>query len=98
MPTYFGALVVESRLTDCVTINLNEQIKNLLKREPAIEDFAVSDNQEIPAPPKRPDANECCGGGCVPCVYDYYYDRLERWEKEHGESYRAKKKADKGDH
>ena len=31
--------------------------------------------------PEKPDPNECCGSGCVPCIYDYYYERLDRWEE-----------------
>ena len=37
-----------------------------------------------PPKPQRPDPNECCGSGCVPCVYDYYYDQLADWEEKYG--------------
>lgn len=37
-----------------------------------------------PPPPEKPEPNECCGSGCVPCIYDYYYDRLSEWEAKHG--------------
>lgn len=50
---------------------------------------------EIPAPPEKPSANECCGGGCVPCIYDYYYDAYEKWNAEHGKAYYEQKKAAK---
>ncbi|HVY34159.1 MAG TPA: oxidoreductase-like domain-containing protein [Caulobacteraceae bacterium] len=33
-----------------------------------------------PAPPIKPDPAECCGRGCCPCIFDYYWDALERWE------------------
>jgi hypothetical protein len=23
---------------------------------------------------------ECCHRGCCPCIFDYYWDALERWE------------------
>jgi hypothetical protein len=36
-------------------------------------------NPELPAKPERPAPEECCGGGCVPCVYDYYYEAMEKW-------------------
>ncbi|GAA6139238.1 hypothetical protein NBRC116583_29850 [Arenicella sp. 4NH20-0111] len=35
-------------------------------------------------PPQKPDPNECCASGCVPCIYDYYYDQLDKWERENG--------------
>jgi len=33
-----------------------------------------------PRPPLKPDASECCNRGCCPCILDYYWDALERWE------------------
>lgn len=36
---------------------------------------------KLPPKPKEPDAYECCGRGCDPCVYDYYAKALTRWEK-----------------
>jgi hypothetical protein len=35
----------------------------------------------IPAPPMRPDPQECCNRGCCPCIMDYYADAMARWEK-----------------
>ena len=44
-----------------------------------------------PVPPREPEAIECCGSGCVPCVYDVYWERvasyeaeLEAWQARHG--------------
>ena len=39
--------------------------------------------KEIPPPPEKPEPYECCGSGCVPCIYDYYYDALEKWEAQY---------------
>jgi hypothetical protein len=33
-----------------------------------------------PTPPLRPDAGDCCRGGCDPCVFDLYEDELARYE------------------
>lgn len=35
-----------------------------------------------PRPPEPPDPGDCCGGGCVACVFDLYDAALERYEKE----------------
>ena len=35
---------------------------------------------EFPRPPDKPQDYECCKRGCCPCIFDYYYDALERWE------------------
>ena len=31
--------------------------------------------------PLEPEQDDCCGSGCTPCVFDTYYDRLERYEE-----------------
>ncbi|MES2032657.1 MAG: oxidoreductase-like domain-containing protein [Pseudomonadota bacterium] len=33
-----------------------------------------------PTPPTRPDPENCCNRGCCPCIFDYYYDALDRWK------------------
>ncbi|WP_415809226.1 oxidoreductase-like domain-containing protein [Cupriavidus respiraculi] len=33
-------------------------------------------------PPNRPDDEDCCGGGCNPCIFDYYYEEMERYRDE----------------
>lgn len=30
--------------------------------------------------PKEPLPDECCGSGCARCVWDYYYERLEKYQ------------------
>ena len=32
-------------------------------------------------PPREPEAWECCQNGCDPCVYDRYWQALERYEQ-----------------
>lgn len=34
-----------------------------------------------PAEPVEPDLNDCCGEGCMPCVYDTYDDARKRWKE-----------------
>jgi len=45
-----------------------------------------------PQPPERPGDNECCQSGCVPCVFDLYYEEMDAyraalraWQARHGE-------------
>lgn len=34
----------------------------------------------IPQKPEKPGLSECCGGGsCCPCVWDVYFDQLQKW-------------------
>jgi len=35
----------------------------------------------MPEPPEEPDAADCCGEGCIRCVYDIYDEARERYEK-----------------
>jgi hypothetical protein len=51
----------------------------------------LPDNDPPPVPPRRPDNDECCGGGCNPCIFDAYEDARERyaavlaaWRARHG--------------
>jgi len=34
-----------------------------------------------PQRPPDPDPADCCGGGCVRCIYDVHEDALERYER-----------------
>lgn len=36
---------------------------------------------ELPPPPEKPLPGDCCGSGCVRCVWDIYYDELEDYNK-----------------
>jgi hypothetical protein len=41
---------------------------------------AVADPADLPPPcPSEPDASDCCGEGCVPCVFDIYEQALARY-------------------
>ena len=32
--------------------------------------------------PEKPLPSECCGGGaCCPCVWDDYFDKLDKWQQ-----------------
>lgn len=35
--------------------------------------------KEIPPPPEKPEPGDCCGSGCVRCVWDIYYEELEQY-------------------
>ena len=40
----------------------------------------TSRETNLPAPPNKPEPFECCERGCSPCIFDYYWDALARWE------------------
>jgi hypothetical protein len=42
----------------------------------------ASDDDPRPLPPNRPDDEDCCGGGCNPCIFDYYYEEMDRYRED----------------
>lgn len=46
----------------------------------------------MPQRPPEPDAADCCGEGCVRCVYDVHEEVLERYEQALA-AWRARRKA-----
>jgi hypothetical protein len=36
----------------------------------------------LPAPPGQLDISSCCGRGCHPCMFTYYFDALALWRGE----------------
>lgn len=38
-------------------------------------------SRNIPSPPEKPLPGDCCGSGCVRCVWDVYYEELEEYNK-----------------
>ena len=36
----------------------------------------------LPKPPERPLDSDCCGQGCLPCVFDLYEEEVKIWEDE----------------
>lgn len=40
-----------------------------------------SEPEKRPEPPEKPLPGDCCGSGCVRCVWDIYYEELEEYNK-----------------
>jgi len=39
----------------------------------------IDNDDPEPRKPEPPDPGDCCGGGCVRCVFDVYEDAMERY-------------------
>ena len=39
------------------------------------------DAAALPQPPNKPEDYSCCQRGCSPCIFDYYWDALARWDE-----------------
>ena len=51
-----------------------EENSNKLKSE----DVSFS----LPEPPEKPQDSDCCGTGCIPCVFDIYEEEMSKWRME----------------
>lgn len=50
--------------------------------DPVAKPVANPADDPRPVPPERPGDNDCCGSGCDPCIFDYYYQELDRYREE----------------
>lgn len=49
----------------------------MVDRDPA---DAANPHDPAPVRPEEPDPRDCCGEGCVRCIYDVYDEAMERYE------------------
>lgn len=45
------------------------------------EEKAILVAKGLRLPPSKPLENECCGNGCIPCIFDWYDQKLLTWAK-----------------
>jgi len=43
--------------------------------------MAAPDHDPKPQPPVAPEASDCCGEGCVPCIHDIHEQAVERYRE-----------------
>ncbi|GMH14898.1 hypothetical protein Nepgr_016739 [Nepenthes gracilis] len=43
------------------------------------EERARDGPKNLPPPPEMPEPGDCCGSGCVRCVWDIYYEELDAY-------------------
>jgi len=48
----------------------------------ALEGANAPSSDPPPTPPQRPDDEDCCGQGCVPCIFDFYDEAMGRYREE----------------
>jgi len=63
-----------------------------LQQTTVTEGANVPSDDPRPTPPPRPDDEDCCGQGCVPCIFDFYdeamgkyREALAAWKERHPE-------------
>ena len=63
-----------------------KSMKSNINQESRTDDqFAQNTRKSVmrePQEPIRPDPEDCCGDGCKVCVFDRYYQELEKYEDE----------------
>ena len=60
-------------------MSLEENLQEARIEIARIQCAALDRNVAIPPPPEMPDPRTCCGRGCNPCMFTYYFDALEAW-------------------
>ncbi len=60
-------------------MSLEENLHEARTEIARLQSAALSRNVAIPAPPDMPDPRTCCGRGCNPCMFTYYFEALEAW-------------------
>uniref|UniRef100_A0A7N0UFV5 Oxidoreductase-like domain-containing protein n=1 Tax=Kalanchoe fedtschenkoi TaxID=63787 RepID=A0A7N0UFV5_KALFE len=58
-----------------------EEEKAVGTNKGAIGNVNPKEEARVPPPPEKPLPDDCCGSGCVRCVWDVYYDELEEYNK-----------------
>ncbi|WP_233171538.1 oxidoreductase-like domain-containing protein [Dyella sp. ASV21] len=54
----------------------------VLSQAPTTEGAQAPSNDPPPVRPQRPDDEDCCGQGCVPCIFDLYDEAMGRYREE----------------
>lgn len=65
-------------------ISMATKSENLVETSTEEKGKVDEDKKEeisLPPPPEKPEAGDCCGSGCVRCVWDVYYEELEEYNK-----------------
>nr|XP_016461458.1 PREDICTED: uncharacterized protein LOC107784789 [Nicotiana tabacum] len=63
------------------TVNNKCTIESTMNNKTESEKNQEKSKVTIPPPPEKPLPGDCCGNGCVPCVWDTYYEELEEYNK-----------------
>lgn len=63
---------------------MSDKEKNLSQSDTTTSNYNNVNNVkekevEIPPPPEKPLPGDCCGSGCVRCVWDIYYEELDEY-------------------
>ncbi|KAJ4963448.1 hypothetical protein NE237_023387 [Protea cynaroides] len=77
-------------MADDAKKNQQQQDPLMGKKEKDKEKEVVEVSSPPPPPPEKPDPGDCCGSGCIRCVWDIYYDELEAYNNCYGKSPRSK--------
>lgn len=63
---------------------LDEALADARAAVAGLLDAARARGLALRAPPEQPDPRTCCGRGCHPCMFTYYFEAHEGWVAEAG--------------
>nr|XP_043616651.1 uncharacterized protein LOC122588577 [Erigeron canadensis] len=72
-----------SNFTFISTMSDSEAKKEIKSGEDSIgvKEAEKQPPEKLPEPPEKPLPGDCCGSGCVRCVWDVYYEELDEYNK-----------------
>lgn len=78
---YINRVTIFAQTTTSMA-DTNKEVERREKQPPAPPDTAAEKKKkQLPPPPEKPEAGDCCGSGCVRCVWDIYYDELDAYDE-----------------
>ncbi|WCJ43533.1 hypothetical protein M5689_024266 [Euphorbia peplus] len=63
----------------CNSQNHMSDLNNLTPLPDKMNKEQQKETKLPPPPPEKPEPGDCCGSGCVSCVWDVYYEQLEAY-------------------
>ncbi|KAK9113034.1 hypothetical protein Scep_020553 [Stephania cephalantha] len=70
-----NAVVATKANLRIAVVDMADSTEKKQSEEPSVE----KKPEVAPPPPEKPLPGDCCGSGCVRCVWDVYYEELEEY-------------------
>ncbi|KAG6700904.1 hypothetical protein I3842_08G136500 [Carya illinoinensis] len=81
-PRFFCPNVHRDYMADKTKIEAQAKLESIGKDKELEEKLKTKEEKwTSPPPPEKPLPGDCCGSGCVRCVWDVYYEELEAYDK-----------------
>lgn len=80
-PSRFFCANAPDSMADEAKMDPQQKPENIDNEKDLEEGSKTKKELTLPPPPEKPLPGDCCGSGCVRCVWDIYYEELEAYDK-----------------